>query len=338
MDYWLTYSAVAGLGIGGWVLILLAARRWICRGFLRKFIINGGLSLISLFIAFMAAELFFKLFFAQTDDLNFTLASKNWFERYWQVNSLGYRDVEWTREKLENKTKIIIVGDSFTAGYGIKNVEDRFANVLAHKLGDDYAVMVVAENGTETGGEIERIKAYPYAPDILILQYYINDIEDAARKKNMQYSAPKLYPPPALRSLVKNSYALNFLYWRSVRLGPHIWQNDYLSWVQSIYDDPNIWWLHQQELLTIYEGALAERIDLIVVVFPALTNVEETRDLTARVVNLFDERNVPTLDVAELVENMPPQELVVSPLDAHPNEWLHAKIADELYQMVLQIQ
>ena len=54
----------------------------------------------AIILTFMALELGFKLFFAQSDGFRYTLASQNWYDRYWQRNSLGYRDREWTSEQL----------------------------------------------------------------------------------------------------------------------------------------------------------------------------------------------------------------------------------------------
>ena len=84
------------------------------------------------------------------------------FERYWQpINSLGYRDYEWTPEKVGNRKRIVVVGDSFVAGGGVEKIEDRFSNQLGEKLGDDYVVMTVARNGWNTRQEIEGVLAYP---------------------------------------------------------------------------------------------------------------------------------------------------------------------------------
>jgi hypothetical protein len=287
----------------------------------------------------MAAEIFFKVFFAQTDGFSQTLAHRNWFQRYWIINSLGYRDVEWQPEDLSNRTKIAVLGDSFAAGYGIERIEDRFSNILGEKLGDDYLVMNLAVPAVSTQQEIERITNFPYKPDILILQYYINDIRHAAEERNSIFDLPKVTPPPLLEPLVENSYAINFFYWRSVSLGPQAWQNSYLAWLKGAYNDPDIWWLHQQELLTIYQGAASERVRLIVVVFPGLTDIEGSRELTSKVVNLFEERGVPTLDVAELIgDDVPIKRLVVNPWDAHPSKWVHQLVAERLYELVVQLE
>jgi hypothetical protein len=251
---------------------------------------------------------------------------------------MGYRDVEWAKEELRQKRKILVLGDSFAAGQGIEQVEDRFSNLLGQKLGPDYLVMNIAQQGFSTKEEIDRIKGFPYKPEILILQYYVNDIRHAADERRVIFTPPDLNPWPIFEPLVSNSYALNFIYWRSILLGPSSWQGDGLTWLEMVYNDPEIWWLHQQELLTIYEGTKSEQVKLIVVVFPALTDVERSKGMTAKVINLYQERGVPVLDVAELIEDVPPELLVVSNLDAHPGRWLHQQVADRLYDIVLQLK
>ena len=73
------------------------------------------------------------------------------------------------------------------------------------------------------------------------------------------------------------------------------------------------------------------------VVFPALSNVKESKEITFKVRALFEERGVTVLDVAELVEDVPAEQLVVNPLDAHPNEWVHQQVADKLYELVVHL-
>jgi hypothetical protein len=131
---------------------------------------------------------------------------------------------------------------------------------------------------------------------------------------------------------------LNFIYWRGTLLGPQVWQGDEMTWLKMVYHDPDTWWIHQQELLTLTDGAAAEKIPLVVVIFPVLVNVAESREMSSQVASWFRERNVAVLDVAELVEGVPPEQLVVSKLDAHPSEWLHAQVAEALHEMVLQLQ
>jgi hypothetical protein len=286
----------------------------------------------------MAAEIFFKVFFAQSDGWNQTLASHNWFERYWTKNSQGYRDVEWSEEELRNKKKILVVGDSFAAGQGIEKVEDRFSNLLGQKLGPEYLVMNVAWPGLSTREEIENLKGFRYKPDILIWQYYINDIRYTAHERNVKAPEINLDPWPILKPLVDNSYAINFIYWRIMRLTPNIGEMNNMDWVRRAYNDPQVWWTHQQELLSIYEGTTSEQVKLIVVVFPDLVDVGGSQEITTKVLNSFRERGVPTLDVTELIKEIPTSQLIVNSVDPHPNEWVHQQVAAKLYELVVQLE
>ncbi|MBI1879239.1 MAG: hypothetical protein HYR94_13645, partial [Chloroflexi bacterium] len=138
MTYWLGYTLIlifgTGLSLG---LIRLQQKRGSGRKKVQNLLINLTLSLLFLFLTFMAAEFYFKVFFAQTDAYVFTLSAQNWMERYWQpINSLGYRDREWTPDEVSGKLKVMVVGDSLAAGLGIENYQDRFSNKLNQLLGD----------------------------------------------------------------------------------------------------------------------------------------------------------------------------------------------------------
>lgn len=337
MGYWIAYILIllAGLALGAAALV------WVSRrppSFTVRLVQNITLSLLTLFFTLMAAEVFFKVFFAQSDAWNQTLASQNWFKRYWVTNSLGYRDLEWDPAEVRARKKILVLGDSFAAGQGVERVEDRFSNRLNARLGSDYVVMNIATPGISTQEEIDRVMGFPYKPDILIFQYFINDIRHAAHSEGLISQAPRIEPGPWLKPLVDNSYAANFIYWRAVRLLPLPWQADDYSWLRDAYNNPKIWWLHQQELLTIYNGAASEHVKLLVVVFPGLTDVARSREVTSKVVDFFRERGTPVLDVSDLVEGVPVKQRVANSLDAHPSEWVHQVVADRLYEMVLELE
>lgn len=338
MSYWVGYILVLVAGVALVISPLLIGRR---RGQsstrVQTIVENICLVLLASFLTFMALELGFKLFFAQSDGFRYTLASQNWYEWYWQENSLGYRDVEWTPQQLADKTKVMVVGDSFVAGSGIANPQDRFANQLGRLLGDDYAVLNVAAPGWDTVDEVEAILNYPYRPDMLVLSYYINDIEGTAYQTGVQRPQIRQDPPAWLLPLVQNSYAINFLYWRIIRLGPQEWAKVYWdNWLKKISTDPEITWRHQQELLKIIDGAASEQIPLFVVVFPNLAAVDESQPFIRPVIDLFQTHQVPVLDVGKLLTGRDPATTTVNAIDSHPNEAINREVAEHLYQMLIQ--
>lgn len=330
----------------GFLTVYIFRSIWKEDSFLRRISQNILLVCFTLLFTLTLVEITFKLFFIQSDGINFTLASKSWFERYWQpINSLGYRDYEWTPAELAGRTRVAVVGDSFVAGGGIERIEDRFANQLGARLGDEYVVMTIAQNGWSTQQEIEGLLAYPYPPDLVILSYYLNDIEGVAGKMGLARPADLLvYPPAWLRPLVDHSYALNFAYWRLFR-----WRafadprertdiQSYQSYLRSLYTNPVVWTAHQQELQTVANLTETYQRPLIVVVFPDMLRVEETRDLSGKVVNFFQEQGVPVVDVAALIAGEPPERLVVNSVDSHPSVEVHARVASALDEIIQELE
>jgi hypothetical protein len=336
MSYWAAYILVFTAGLAVLISPFLIFRRGGRRpGRKQTLVENISLALLMLFLTFMALEFYFKVFFAQSDGFRYTLASQNWYERYWQENSLGYRDIEWTPEKLAGKTRVMVVGDSFVAGSGIANVQDRFANRLGQLLGNNYVILNVASPGWDTIDEVKAILDYPYKPDMIVLSYYINDIEGIAYESGVQRPQIRQDPPGWLLPFVRNSYALNFVYWRVIRLGPQAWATTYWDWLRQINEDPDIKWRHRQELLTIIEGAASEKIPLFVVVFPNLAAIADSQFITQPVVDLFREHGMPVLDVGKLLAGRDPAELMVNAVDSHPNEAVNLEVAEQLYQMIM---
>ena len=74
---------------------------------------------------------------------------------------------------------------------------------------------------------------------------------------------------------------------------------------------------------------------MIVVLFPNITTPAESRQIIEPVQAFFQSREVPTLDVATLIEGQDPLDLMASPVDAHPNEVVHLAVAQQLYDMIL---
>jgi hypothetical protein len=334
MNYWFGYFSLLFLVGGGLITLLLYLHRkypthpnWV----------NLTLMIFALFIVFMGLEFYFKVFFTEPDSWD-TLARSNWRQRYANpatYNSFGYRDVEWTTAKIAGKTKVMVVGDSFVFGDGIEKPQDRFPDRLAQKLGPDYAVFNLGRGGTNTKHHIEAVINYPYPPDILILSYCLNDIAGATLEQQWlkRPKNPQILPP--LVPLVKNSYAFNFLYWRVSHLLATQQADTTWEWYLSIYNEPDSWWIYKQQLSTLIEGARAQKIPLLVVVFPSMDSPTESQVVTKRVIKFLAENKVPVLDVADLIQGIPTKELMVSSTDAHPSELVHSLVAEELYNRLV---
>ncbi|MDZ4766264.1 MAG: SGNH/GDSL hydrolase family protein [Chloroflexota bacterium] len=302
-------------GVGALLLVGAVQKRvrWLrglCRGLLVTY--------VTLVVLGAAVEGFFR--FAYYDTFG-RKSSENWLARYWTENTFGYRDREWIESDWHGKTTVAVVGDSFAAGWGVDDPADRFSDVLARRLGDDHYVFNLSVPGTTTPTQLDNLRASPIPPDVVILQYFLNDIDYAVMSLGLQIPLPE--PPNALRDL----YSVDFVY--SLILSNM--DVDYWQWEYSNYDNYVIWDIHraQLEAFADYTNAIGAR--LIVVIFPNLRDPLGSIPYVDRVAQAFEARGVETLKLFDQVAALTPDAVVVSARDAHPNALFHGVVADLLY-------
>ena len=139
-----------------WSYILRSV--WTNTSRLRSLLMKISVSVSTFVYLFLALEIIFYSSFAISDTFGFTLASQRWQERYSHpMNSFGYRDVEHSATDFDNKKVLFVVGDSFVAGHGISQTENRFSNILQRNLGGQYVVVNIAKNGWNTADEYQAI-------------------------------------------------------------------------------------------------------------------------------------------------------------------------------------
>ncbi|MEF8880533.1 MAG: SGNH/GDSL hydrolase family protein [Candidatus Nanohaloarchaea archaeon] len=146
------------------------------------------------------------------------------------VNSEGMRDSrEFQYQKPENTTRIVVIGDSFTMGYGV-NRTDLFTSVLERGLKykeRDVQVINLGVSGFGTAEELVTLKnkGLKYNPDLVIMAYYKNDkqnniasglyeLKEGNLKRSNEAYMPKielrnfLYSLPPYRYAAENSQLL----------------------------------------------------------------------------------------------------------------------------------
>jgi lysophospholipase L1-like esterase len=307
------------VGVG--VALLLAARQ---RRAVRLRAVAGGLliSYITVLLLLLAGEAYFRFAYAAPEG---RLASNNWMARYWQTNALGYRDRAWTPADWQDKTTVALLGDSFTAGWGIEDTADRFGDVLAGLMGDDYAVFNLGVPGTSTPEQLARLRAFPVEnPDVIILQYFLNDIQYAALR--LGYTPVTPDTPP----LAQESHLADFFYSRfNAGFGGSYWARMYAD-----YDNFVIWDTHAAELREVVDYAESSGARLIVVLFPNMQDPVGSIPYVDRVAQVFEAEGVrDVLKLFDAVAAWQPREVVVSPLDAHPSAAFHRYVGEELYRL-----
>lgn len=309
--------------VGGAAILIAGAAqsRWVT---VRHISQNALVSYVFLALVFLGGELYFRYGFAQSENV-LTKANQNWLDRYWQTNSLGYRDREWTAEDWAGKTTVMLVGDSFAAGWGLENTEDRFGDVLARLLGDEYAVINIAEYGRSTPEELANLQAHPLQePDVVILQYFLNDISYAQLRLGLQLD------PGTTPSWAEASYLLNFLYHRVIL--PMQPRDDWQGYDFAAYDNPAIWELHREEIHAFIDYTESIDARLIVVIFPNMLQPFRSVPYVDRVAGEFMGRgHTDILKLFDAAESWPLEERIVSMRDTHASIAFNAYVGEELY-------
>ncbi len=109
------------------------------------------------------------------------------FETRFQTNSRGMRDREHLLSKGSNP-RILVVGDSFTEGWGVEE-QQAYPKVLERHFLQGVDVWNLGVVGYSTDQELQQLrKAIPELhPDVVVLGFYENDIADNTRAKSLWY-------------------------------------------------------------------------------------------------------------------------------------------------------
>jgi len=291
-----------------------------------------ALTVGSVLLVFIVAEGIFMVV-PQSHSIGYTLASQVWFNRYWKpLNSLGFRDDE-PPSLTDGKKVVVVLGDSFAAGHGIKDHKKRFSNLLQEKLHDKYVILNMGILGADTREEYEALLRSPVKPDILILSYYGNDIDVVAMETGLEFEGFTPYQSMdcVSRFIVTHSYLLNYLYWQF----PHADRKGYVDFWRSAHGNQTVMDRHKADLRKFIEITTSNKIRLIVVVFPYLADIESSAHFLGPIKAVFLERKIDVLDVSDLVRGLQPCQLMINKNDSHPSELVNRKIAEALYELLI---
>lgn len=322
----LTFILVTSIIIN---LIFIFKYIWKQGSRVKRFFQNTTILIFTIFYLLFTLELFFYNFVIQTDSRGGTLAARKWFAKYWRINSLGLRDEEYTDNDFQGKRVVFCVGDSVTAGQGIKNPKDRFSGLLADKLGRDYLVVNIAKCGWDTNNEYKAITSYPRKPWLIILTYLPNDIETAGSYSGRKKPIVIGRPAKIIRPVIRYSYFLNFVFSRLALYNSSARERKYWEYIKGCYTNGKIWAGHKQELSQIINYAKKDNAGLIVAFFPC-ADIVVNRLSAPLVCDFVRSEGARAVDLTPYFSGRNPAELAVSRFDNHSNEKVNREIADIL--------
>lgn len=294
---------------------------------------NGLLLLFLVSIGLLGGELYVRFCYDATDSLGYTKISQRWVARHWQNNSASCRDnIQYYPAKAADKRRITFLGDSFTAGHGIKDVENRFANLLRREH-PNWEIHALAQPGYDTQDEIDFLQSclnHHYVLDVVVLVYCLNDVSDLV--PNWAEARNHIYAEADRPGWLKdNSYFFNLLYHRYHAMR-NPWMTHYFEFVRDTASGP-IWEAQRKRLDSLRRLVTANHGRLLVVTFPFLHALGPGYPFQS-VHNSLDafwrEQGIPHCELLSVFRELSPAKITVNRFDAHPNELAHALAADAI--------
>jgi len=135
---------------------------------------------------FALGEIFFRTFKKEPPSMFIASANQQLVYElnrgYKGINSFGMRDTEIDINAIRDLYKIAILGDSHTYSINVKNTEETFPHYVEEHLNKNSQQKIVkvlnfGVPGYNTAQELEvlKSKALHFEPNLIILQYHIND-------------------------------------------------------------------------------------------------------------------------------------------------------------------
>lgn len=282
-------------------------------------------------------EIVVRLTFPLQKDFYLGLNNKYGEEIEREANPLGFRDLEHEFQKPEGVKRILVVGDSITAGWGVR-FKQMFARQLERKF-KNVEVIVLAKPGWEAMKEIAMIEelGMKFHPDLIIIGYCINDPID---------------PRDLLRFYRKMAYrkpeGINKFFFDHSMLFRFIWKisqdkrvaREFIKCMDKVHTDKYRGW---RETVRAYNRLreLAEKnhIPVIVVLFPSLDFPFEHYPFLSvhrKVEGLMKEEGFIFVDLLPYLKKYKNTQLTADAIDRHPNNTVHTLVANILYDIIIK--
>jgi len=257
-------------------------------------------------------------------------------ERYTPVlNSMGFRDKEYHPERLNDTQRIIVIGDSFTYGYGVLMKEaypkqlEASLNIENQEEKIGYEVLNFGYPGWNIDNEFDIFvtKAIAYHPDIIFIGFTLNDLDlpqtEEERVVDILFNPVPYFNYPKITS-----------YSRILRLAilPRYNRykiNEFIEGIKKHFDrSSDEWKQYTSKMIRMNEIAKQEEIEFIVILFPMPFEGYPLKDYSEQVKIFLIENNIKVIDLSPIYYENEILDLVLSETDPHPSVNAHTLVSN----------
>jgi lysophospholipase L1-like esterase len=224
-----------------------------------------------------------------------------WWQRYdglWERNVLGIRSPYETLRKAPGVLRVVAIGDSFTWGDKIASSDSTWPAQLEDNLqrrmaGTPVEVVNLGQKGftTANGAEMLRRVGWQFEPDVVVVQFYLNDILPSGPNFERGYSGwifPRAWVlPERYRRGPAGESALLDLIESALTARRHGDRTEQAARWTEVYQRRGPEWIALADALKEMGAAAAERdIPIVLMLFPDfIPDMEDGTDLPFRAIH-----------------------------------------------------
>ncbi len=294
--------------------------------------------LTTIVFIFIAAETWMRIYYITTDGYGFTAMNYWWYQNFGlgHNNSLGYRDYE-PKPDAPGLIRVAVVGDSFAMGHGVNNIDDTFPQIMERELGDGYDVNLVAQSGWDSDVERDRLDSYPLRPNIVVLSYYLNDIDYLLQTPELSPDAIFDFPQdPTLYWFVLNFFVPNYVYYNVAQFTSPLKRENFTNRLIDAHMDDNLWNQQVDKLNQFVDWTVDHDTRLIILLWPQIAAVADSAPAVQRVKDFFESRDVQVVNMSDVLLDKNPYDMIVNRFDSHPGVPAHHLAAEQLYAAIIE--
>ena len=244
-----------------------------------------------------------------------------------QTNSKKLRDWEYSYERRPETLRILMLGDSLTVGWGVP-IEQTFSKRIEKLFANDGIEAEVINTGVGNYNTIQEVEYFltegvKYRPDIVVLNFFVNDAEPVLK-----------HEPPSI--LARVYYACIFVLGRVDALArKFLNKKDWSEYYLGLYEGGNSeGWLNAKHSIgKLASYCRSNGIALVITNLPELHDVKHYRfeQISNLVRDAATQYGTQYVDILSHLQKEESSALWVTPGDPHPNGRANDLISQGVY-------